>query len=63
MTDGRIEVSPLAVRNIHMADTKSDDKKFNDTLKRMLKTPPKPYENPTKAAINTPRWKKKKHAE
>lgn len=23
---------------------KADDKKFNETLKRMLKTPPKPHE-------------------
>ena len=26
-------------------DKKDDDKKFNETLKRMLKTPPKPHVN------------------
>lgn len=26
------------------ADQNTDEKKFNDTLKRMLKTPPKPHE-------------------
>lgn len=25
-------------------DKKDDDKKFNETLKRMLKTPPKPHD-------------------
>jgi len=27
-----------------MTDEKADEKKFNETLKRMLKTPPKPHE-------------------
>lgn len=30
-----------------MTPTKADEKRFNDTLKRMLRTPPTPHENKT----------------
>lgn len=29
-------------------ESEPDEKKFNETLKRMLKTPPKPHEKPAK---------------
>jgi hypothetical protein len=32
-----------------MTNEKSDDKKFNETLKRMLETPPKPHDKGDKS--------------
>lgn len=46
-----------------MADTKDDDKKFNETLKRMLKTPPKPHEKAPTPKTRKRKQVKKKPAE
>ncbi|MDX8449113.1 hypothetical protein [Mesorhizobium captivum] len=36
-------------------DKRTDDQKFNDTLKRMLKTPPKPHDAADKAVLKPSR--------
>ena len=43
MDDSFGKWSKAGVRNLDMADIPSDDKQFETTVQRLLKTPPKPH--------------------